>query len=512
MTMNNNSGVEKMLVDQDDSPSIPPSSTELGNPNAINDMSLRKTTTTVRTKKSENAENSEKPKDVSSIEPKQKKQKVDESFTQNRVLTEDKNKGPGNPRETTPYIPSSQSTRLRGNINKTFIDKVDYNINHTAPYAIHAIYKDPSDHRKRAHQSKLGEILMKINDKADFLVENTGYNKFSIQTNSQNLANRLKANSIFKTNNFDVFIPTSSVIRKGIVKGIDTSIALERFERDVKTDDIKIAKITRFNRRSRRPDGTTEWIPSTTLLIEFVCSFLPSKIKFNYCVYEVTPFIPRVNQCQNCYRYNHVTRFCKGKSRCLRCKDEHRQEDNSCAETNTNPHCINCGGNHWANDMKKCPIFLQQKIINDIKYRNNVNLRVAKNIYNYNQNRDNGNQDEEIFTFSNKFAPLAHEPEDENEPGGTEYLIPSKPKNNNKPKKSAPTYADIFKESLRKVVPKKNGFNLESRKTQSHQDSKKQPLLVQHHPFPHTPNQGQMKKLTQLILSKVSQTPIKPNS
>lgn len=72
---------------------------------------------------------------------------------------------------------------------------------------------------------------------------------------------------------------------------------------------------------------------------------------------------PKVIQCKRCQRFNHSASNCNLPYRCVKCTNEH--EPGQCKfdnETNKfKPTCVNCQGNHTANDGKNCPIF--QKVI-----------------------------------------------------------------------------------------------------------------------------------------------------
>lgn len=68
---------------------------------------------------------------------------------------------------------------------------------------------------------------------------------------------------------------------------------------------------------------------------------------------------PKVIQCRRCQRFNHSASNCSLPYRCVKCTESH--EPGKCkSETSGNkfkPKCVNCQGNHTANDAANCAIF-----------------------------------------------------------------------------------------------------------------------------------------------------------
>jgi hypothetical protein len=81
---------------------------------------------------------------------------------------------------------------------------------------------------------------------------------------------------------------------------------------------------------------------------------------------------PRVTQCYNCYKYNHIAENCEFSKTCSRCSDLYDESHESCEKEKK---CSNCKGPHSSSD-RHCPIF--------IKMLNNQRIRLH-NFYNNNQ-------------------------------------------------------------------------------------------------------------------------------
>lgn len=66
-----------------------------------------------------------------------------------------------------------------------------------------------------------------------------------------------------------------------------------------------------------------------------------------------------VVQCYRCQEFDHTSRFCNEKAKCVKCGENHRTAD--CpfkGQRMENPKCANCGGAHTASN-KECPVYLQ---------------------------------------------------------------------------------------------------------------------------------------------------------
>ena len=70
--------------------------------------------------------------------------------------------------------------------------------------------------------------------------------------------------------------------------------------------------------------------------------------------FQIRSYIPGPMRCKNRLQYNHMSKNCSHKPRCLHCgKQGHCQNQNE-AEV----RCANCGGGHTADD-KTCPKCIQ---------------------------------------------------------------------------------------------------------------------------------------------------------
>ena len=127
-----------------------------------------------------------------------------------------------------------------------------YGANHVTPFSLMAIYNDPSAQKKRIHQSSIGDTLMSIDPKGDFIVKNVGFNKFTIVTNNLTSANSLVNNPLFTQKHINVFIPFEKYVRKAIIKGVPLDVDLQLFKQNAFSGHIEIKNIRRLNKKKRK--------------------------------------------------------------------------------------------------------------------------------------------------------------------------------------------------------------------------------------------------------------------
>lgn len=84
-------------------------------------------------------------------------------------------------------------------------------------------------------------------------------------------------------------------------------------------------------------------------------------------------------QCHNCQRFFHTAAGCHYKHRCVKCTEDH--EPGKCSLNNDSTisvlQCVNCHGNHSANDIAKCSYY-QEKIKPLVEGRNVKSNETAK--------------------------------------------------------------------------------------------------------------------------------------
>ncbi|KYN29943.1 hypothetical protein ALC57_00613 [Trachymyrmex cornetzi] len=181
----------------------------------------------------------------------------------------------------------------------------------------------------------------------------------------------------------------------------------------------KILDVQRLNRRVIK-EGKVEYVPSRTIRIRFAGQLLPQEVFIYKVRHEVRPFIPRPRVCNQCHRIGHVSAACKGAPRCLYCGEN---KHDFCQQREETPRCINCNGNHWANDSN-CPIIRKQRDVVSLAAVENISIADARNIVDGRSsfpttspsNSDNNfpslprsKNSEDYFASYNRFSPLERE-------------------------------------------------------------------------------------------------------
>jgi PHD/YefM family antitoxin component YafN of YafNO toxin-antitoxin module len=174
----------------------------------------------------------------------------------------------------------------------------------------------------------------------------------------------------------------------------------------IEAKGLKPADVKQLNIKKRRYDDEAIYIvyfPYGTVNM----NQLKSIRSLNYLAVKWSHYIKKTNitQCHRCQQFDHGTRNCNIKPKCVKCGEGHITE--KCpheADLNAKkkePKCVNCAGNHPANFSgcekrtnfimfrkqlaEKERIMRQQK--NGQKYTNNHNNNFslgAPNLYNYN--------------------------------------------------------------------------------------------------------------------------------
>lgn len=78
---------------------------------------------------------------------------------------------------------------------------------------------------------------------------------------------------------------------------------------------------------------------------------------------------PPITQCRRCQRFNHSASNCTLQYRCVKCPETHKPGDCPLDKSNnkTKPYCVNCKGEHTANNAKMCPTFQKEIKIRETK-------------------------------------------------------------------------------------------------------------------------------------------------
>lgn len=146
-----------------------------------------------------------------------------------------------------------------------------------------------------------------------------------------------------------------------------------------------------MERLKYKPKNTHILLDSYSIKITFESTLLPEFMYIWRMRHRVSPFIQSVRRCLKCARIGHSMAFCRSQITCNKCSMNHLSSD--C--TSDFVRCVNCGGEHQANDIL-CPDLEFQRTINIVMAYTNSSRAAAMKLLR-NKNISSGKQAEEIL-------------------------------------------------------------------------------------------------------------------
>lgn len=128
--------------------------------------------------------------------------------------------------------------------------------------------------------------------------------------------------------------------------------------------------VTEIKRISVKRDG--ELVETGTHILTFNKPVLPKRIKVAFYSLVVRPFIPAPLRCFRCQKFGHTSKYCNKEQLCICGNPPH--EGSPC---NSPASCIHCNGPHSAR-YKKCPVFIQEMEIQELKIKEKLSYIEAK--------------------------------------------------------------------------------------------------------------------------------------
>ncbi len=149
----------------------------------------------------------------------------------------------------------------------------------------------------------------------------------------------------------------------------------EDFAAETEEDLLNFFKtygVTELYRIGRKEQGKV--ILTSTLILTFDRPFLPEMIVTAFYNHRVRQYVPNTLRCFKCQRFGYTQQRCMSVNAvCAKCGSTvHDQQP--CDKP---PHCVNCEGDHPAND-NKCPTFLREREIQKIRVTEKVSFPEAK--------------------------------------------------------------------------------------------------------------------------------------
>ncbi|XP_053960363.1 uncharacterized protein LOC128864629 [Anastrepha ludens] len=196
-------------------------------------------------------------------------------------------------------------------------------------------------------------------------------------------------------------------------------------------------------------------IETGLIILTFATTTLPTKIHIGYIKTTVRPYIPPPMRCKNCFKFNHVAKFCKSPKSCHNCASNNHVNDENQEKCNNITKCGNCDANgltctnHTTLD-KKCPIFIREKEIQTIKITSQVDNKTARAIYKERHPHNNYTFAEVTSQHTSKQTTLNSQSEHQNSPHFNHPLAvqPTKPPT----KPTAPTTNSLTENSMERQI------------------------------------------------------------
>lgn len=217
-------------------------------------------------------------------------------------------------------------------------------------------------------------------------------NKSKFRIIAQDKEKRQKLMKIMKERKiqYNTYTPTDEKMINIILKGCEVT-ENKTIEEALQAHNVIPYKIQKFNTGYMRQNN----IESKMWLVTIAQKTNTDKIFGiktidNWSVKWEYMKKPPIIQCKRCQRFNHSASNCSLPYRCVKCADKHEpgQCPLSTSENALKPTCINCKGEHTANNAKECPVF---KRMIEIRAKNKNNPQTADRNKMQDDNEHNNN-------------------------------------------------------------------------------------------------------------------------
>lgn len=150
-------------------------------------------------------------------------------------------------------------------------------------------------------------------------------------------------------------------IRKGVISDWDRNVPLEELVEAIDDSENNISSVERIMKKVRGERGDWTWNKCESIIVTFKGDKLPSFVHLydRACSMRIRPYVGNVIQCYRCYRYGHLTKYCRRQRMCIVCENEWH---GNCDRPEV---CVNYGKDHKANN-RKCEYYATNKEIKKV--------------------------------------------------------------------------------------------------------------------------------------------------
>ncbi|GFU47344.1 nucleic-acid-binding protein from transposon X-element [Trichonephila clavipes] len=160
---------------------------------------------------------------------------------------------------------------------------------------------------------------------------------------------------------FYVIDPPDSRPLKVVIKGLPISTEINEIQDDLTSQGFSVEKVAQLTRSKTKA-------PLPIFMVELEKKpDSPDIFKLKKCCYlavQVDAFNrrPGVSQCYNCNLFNHSSKNCFMRTRCLKCGESHRTNECPIKDKIQNPVCINCNKTGHMANWSQCEEFPKRKL------------------------------------------------------------------------------------------------------------------------------------------------------
>ncbi|KAI8442258.1 hypothetical protein MSG28_005828 [Choristoneura fumiferana] len=212
-------------------------------------------------------------------------------------------------------VNDSVPPQLLSNSNSTStapqpVGRLMYQKSDVAPFNVHVQRMQTSENDNVSlHPVVFGKFLRKnnVSQIVNGSLKRIGRNRVTISFSDFQAANNFLTNPALSASNYKTFIPTFSVTRLGIVRGVPSEWSEEEILENISVP-IGCGPILKVRRLKRKviESGVNELKPTESVVLTFDGQVLPKRIFMCYAALPVDLYIYPTIQCYNCCRFGHV--------------------------------------------------------------------------------------------------------------------------------------------------------------------------------------------------------------